>query len=292
MAEQRSGSFENQYKFNGKELDAETGNYYYGARYYNPRISLWLNVDPLAEKMPSWSPYNYTFNNPVRFIDPDGRAPKSPWGKYYDSITGKLVYDDGKNDGRVYIRSQVTQAYVTRNVDTYIGQENQIPDKTKDFKLQLAKTNSYFSQYKADFEKKYEGTFGGYVPKFKDKLETFASKVGNNKPFDLKRNINTPFYTGKYEDGRKNENYFNNYAFFDGQLLRSDDFGNFNYGVAGKAFDFSNIVLEGAAGVNQIGNGYKYGSPVGGLPSYGDDPKDNEMVRQGIEYYNKNFKKK
>lgn len=63
------------YKFNGKELDAETGYYYYGARYYNPRVSLWLNVDPLAEKYPSWSPYNYTFNNPVKFIDPDGRDP-------------------------------------------------------------------------------------------------------------------------------------------------------------------------------------------------------------------------
>ena len=45
------------YKFNGKELDAETGYYYYGARYYNPRVSLWLNVDPLAEKYPSLSPY-------------------------------------------------------------------------------------------------------------------------------------------------------------------------------------------------------------------------------------------
>ncbi|NAW50674.1 type IV secretion protein Rhs, partial [Elizabethkingia argentiflava] len=41
--------------------------YYYGARYYNPRVSLWLNVDPLAEKMPSWSPYSYSFNNPVNF---------------------------------------------------------------------------------------------------------------------------------------------------------------------------------------------------------------------------------
>jgi len=40
------------YKFNGKELDEETGLYYYGARYYDPRVSLWLGVDPLAEKYP------------------------------------------------------------------------------------------------------------------------------------------------------------------------------------------------------------------------------------------------
>lgn len=66
------------YKFNGKELDAETGYYYYGARYYNPRVSLWLNVDPLAEKFPGRSPYEYTFSNPIRFTDLDGREP-SPY---------------------------------------------------------------------------------------------------------------------------------------------------------------------------------------------------------------------
>ncbi|MBO4234719.1 hypothetical protein FO675_10530, partial [Riemerella anatipestifer] len=60
------------YLFNGKELDSETGLYYYGARYYDARVSLWLNVDPLAEKMPSWSPYRYGFNNPIRYTDPTG----------------------------------------------------------------------------------------------------------------------------------------------------------------------------------------------------------------------------
>lgn len=38
------------YLFNGKELDSETGLYYYGARYYDPKTSLWLNVDPLAKE--------------------------------------------------------------------------------------------------------------------------------------------------------------------------------------------------------------------------------------------------
>ncbi|MFV0531697.1 MAG: RHS repeat-associated core domain-containing protein [Flavobacteriales bacterium] len=58
------------YLFNAKELNEETGLYYYGARYYNPRISLWLSVDPLAEQ--TMTPYQYTYQNPVRFVDPTG----------------------------------------------------------------------------------------------------------------------------------------------------------------------------------------------------------------------------
>ena len=65
------------YKFNGKELDSETGLYYYGARYYNPVTTLWLGVDPLASKKPNVSPYLYCLGNPINFIDPDGRDEES-----------------------------------------------------------------------------------------------------------------------------------------------------------------------------------------------------------------------
>ena len=77
----RSGNTSNPddlYKFTGKERDIETGYDYFGARFYDSRIGRWLSVDPLADKYPGWSPYNYTMNNPLRFVDPDGRFVGDP----------------------------------------------------------------------------------------------------------------------------------------------------------------------------------------------------------------------
>jgi RHS repeat-associated protein len=74
MAQQLGSNYYNSpYKFNGKELDEETGLYYYGARYYSPRESIWLSVDPLAEKNCFESPYVFVHNNPLIYVDPDGR---------------------------------------------------------------------------------------------------------------------------------------------------------------------------------------------------------------------------
>ena len=79
------GSYKN-YKHNGKELQ-ETGMYDYGARMYMPDLGRWGVVDPLATEMRRFSPYNYVYNNPINFVDPDGRAPVGGPGDGTDGKT-------------------------------------------------------------------------------------------------------------------------------------------------------------------------------------------------------------
>jgi RHS repeat-associated protein len=89
FVEEKNDKWNTPYLFNGKELDEETGLYYYGARYYDSKINIWLSVDPLAEDYPEWSSYAYAFNNPVNLIDPTGMEPEDIIikGKNNSSVT-------------------------------------------------------------------------------------------------------------------------------------------------------------------------------------------------------------
>ncbi|MFR6389905.1 MAG: RHS repeat-associated core domain-containing protein, partial [Prevotella sp.] len=72
FVEERNNIWNTPYLFNAKEFDEETGLYYYGARYYDPRLGLWITTDPLQEKYYDISTYCYAYNNPIRYVDPTG----------------------------------------------------------------------------------------------------------------------------------------------------------------------------------------------------------------------------
>jgi len=66
--------------------------YYYGARYYDPRISIFVSVDPLAEQFVGWSPYHYVHNNPINMIDPTGMS-----AEWIPDNEGNLIAEKGDN---------------------------------------------------------------------------------------------------------------------------------------------------------------------------------------------------
>ena len=95
LVDEHSSSEDMPYKFNGKEMDAETGLYYYGAKYLNPVTCLWYGVDPLAEKYKEIGSYVYCADNPINLFDPDGQ-------KFIYNAQGKFLRKEGK-DNLVYI---------------------------------------------------------------------------------------------------------------------------------------------------------------------------------------------
>ena len=78
FVEERNNIWNTPYLFNAKEFDEETGLYYYGARYYDPRVSLWISTDPKQESYFAFSSYVYCGNNPLIYIDPNGKEWEDP----------------------------------------------------------------------------------------------------------------------------------------------------------------------------------------------------------------------
>ncbi|REC64524.1 hypothetical protein DRF59_20545 [Chryseobacterium flavum] len=113
------------YKYNGKELQ-ETGMYDYGARMYMADLGRWGVVDPLAEQYRRWSPYNYVMNNPLRYIDPDGRGTESTHTDKFGNVVA--VYNDGDlgvyrhNGNTEDIKQELNEKYSKEN--TSGGGEN------------------------------------------------------------------------------------------------------------------------------------------------------------------------
>ncbi|WP_353088225.1 RHS repeat-associated core domain-containing protein [Flavobacterium sp.] len=193
MAQQLGSNYYNSpYKFNGKELDEETGLYYYGARYYDPKVSIWLSVDPLTELTPDWTPYRFCFNNPLKYVDPDGKTEgESP---IFDDNTGEFLGVDNKGflRGEVLFMSKEKYESLTsqaggKKIEHSVAVENStsiadLPETEKGFKL-FTKAVDYISKklYALFYHENSieQNLFGNSVQVYSKRLGIKTEKAGD-----------------------------------------------------------------------------------------------------------------
>jgi RHS repeat-associated protein len=160
--EERNNVWNTPYLFNAKELDEETGLYYYGARYLNPMDAMWLSVDPLFEKYVGMSPYNYCAGNPVNFIDPDGMDYYSSTDEngneviqWQDSEKAFYIDEDG-NSWEYYSAGQKEEVVITPT------QEQKQDIKEKRAEEQDRNIKKYWSE-RAKNADSWEAKFGYWL---------------------------------------------------------------------------------------------------------------------------------
>ena len=159
---QMATSYDERYKFTGKERDAESGYDFFGARFLWSAIGHWLSVDPLAGDYPWISPYAYSLWNPIKYIDPDGKKIIIAPNGLFEKIAQKLGFSIGyvkqvKNDLELLKRDNPTVR------DMIINLENSENDHIISFPDKKWNTAQPASQ--KDFEDhKSQGSFVKYDP--------------------------------------------------------------------------------------------------------------------------------
>ena len=137
-------SYNERFKFTTKELDAESGYYYFGARYLLSELGDFLSTDPLTDKTPELSSYMYCNGNPLKYIDPDGR--KIVVGTWYGRVLAKLGFNNFES------KTQQRLQY-SKTVSPELNKAITTMETAKNSKVKISPSSQFYKDYPKEASK-------------------------------------------------------------------------------------------------------------------------------------------
>ena len=201
----------------GKEKDTETGYHYFGARYYNSDLSLWLSVDPMADKYPSLSPYNYCAWNPMKLVDPDGAEISTHIDQDGNVIA---VFNDGDNSVYQHKKnadgSTVTEYQLSKRATKYGSSCGGMKVGETEYWDEFVnpETGRTMTNYKLQVGKSFEPIINDLHSKAQEMdLVGIAFESMGGRTFDLKKDYPNvgALLNGKYATARSAGNFLAGY---------------------------------------------------------------------------------
>lgn len=275
FVEEHSNTDRTPYLFNGKELDEETGLYYYGARYYDARVSAWVSVDPLAEKYPNMTPFGYCGNNPIKHVDPDGRkylnfdengsytgTTNDNWfhnlfvgnrGRILDAkgnVSRTFSFADPKQDAKDIESGVITKLVVVQenDIQSMMTNSGAFDEANRTSSKPLSERYDYILN---------EGIGGG-------KMDFSYTQIPDTYPGASSDPLSAP----------------SSMIFLVGDVAHNQmNFGNFLFGAAGYSLGYTEAELRTGAHYNSLFN-----SDKNGYPSQLDSSDDQWSIQLGVSH--------